>query len=197
MFCLCSSFTSESEPSSIATVDPWTGNRRGSVSNGSEDTESEREYGTRAPSEVRTNVTLKRQQDSETSEFHLDGYGGNVKRHESHVFLNDPVPVGSARSPFTDVVLLDAQRAGLSAWARSEPASGQVRLLVELPKDLLAEEGYDPIYGARPLKRVIQQRIQNSLANEILSGRFEEGTTITVDATPDGFVFGADGEDGL
>ncbi len=57
-------------------------------------------------------------------------------------------------------------------------------------KDLLAAEGYDPVYGARPLKRVIQQRLQNSLANELLSGNFEEGTTITVDATPDGFVFG-------
>src|SRR5690606_8406655 len=57
-------------------------------------------------------------------------------------------------------------------------------------KDLLAAEGYDPTYGARPLKRVIQQRLQNTLANELLSGRFEEGATITVDATPDGFVFG-------
>ena len=57
-------------------------------------------------------------------------------------------------------------------------------------KDLLAVEGYDPVYGARPLKRVIQQRIQNTLANELLSGRFEEGAAIIVDATPDGFVFG-------
>ena len=56
-------------------------------------------------------------------------------------------------------------------------------------KDLLAIEGYDPVYGARPLKRVIQQRLQNALANELLSGRFEEGATITVDATPDGFIF--------
>jgi ATP-dependent Clp protease ATP-binding subunit ClpB len=49
-------------------------------------------------------------------------------------------------------------------------------------KDLLTQEGYDPMYGARPLKRVIQQRLQNTLANEILSGRFAEGSTITVDA---------------
>ncbi|QDT39895.1 ATP-dependent chaperone ClpB [Stratiformator vulcanicus] len=59
-------------------------------------------------------------------------------------------------------------------------------------KDLLAQEGYDPQYGARPLKRVIQNRLENSLANEILTGRFEEGTIIKVDATPDGFVFTAD-----
>ncbi|MEX0717592.1 MAG: ATP-dependent chaperone ClpB [Planctomycetaceae bacterium] len=58
-------------------------------------------------------------------------------------------------------------------------------------KDLLAEEGYDPVYGARPLKRVIQQRIQNSLANEILAGSYPEGTTIRIDASPDGFVITA------
>jgi ATP-dependent Clp protease ATP-binding subunit ClpB len=56
-------------------------------------------------------------------------------------------------------------------------------------KTLLAEEGYDPVYGARPLKRVIQQRLQNALANRILSGELPEGSTINVDATPDGFVF--------
>ena len=56
-------------------------------------------------------------------------------------------------------------------------------------KDLLAEEGYDPVYGARPLKRVIQQRLQNSLANEILAENFPEGSTIHVDAQMDGFIF--------
>ncbi|MBL8818817.1 MAG: ATP-dependent chaperone ClpB [Planctomyces sp.] len=58
-------------------------------------------------------------------------------------------------------------------------------------KQLLANEGYDPAYGARPLKRVIQQRLQNGLANELLSGRFSPGETIMIDATPDGFVFEA------
>jgi ATP-dependent Clp protease ATP-binding subunit ClpB len=56
-------------------------------------------------------------------------------------------------------------------------------------RTLLAEEGYDPVYGARPLKRVIQQRLQNELANEILSGRFDPGTKIVIDAQQDGFVF--------
>jgi ATP-dependent Clp protease ATP-binding subunit ClpB len=56
-------------------------------------------------------------------------------------------------------------------------------------RQLLANEGYDPAYGARPLKRVIQQRLQNSLANEILAGRFNEGDTITIDAAADGFIF--------
>jgi ATP-dependent Clp protease ATP-binding subunit ClpB len=47
-------------------------------------------------------------------------------------------------------------------------------------KELLAEEGYDPQYGARPLKRVIQQRIENSLASHILRGEFVEGDVIYV-----------------
>ena len=48
-------------------------------------------------------------------------------------------------------------------------------------KKLLAEEGYDPAFGARPLRRVIQQRIENPLATRILKGEFAEGDTIYVD----------------
>ncbi len=48
--------------------------------------------------------------------------------------------------------------------------------------DTLAEAGFDPVYGARPLKRAIQQRIENPLAQAILSGRFLPGDTIKVDA---------------
>lgn len=54
----------------------------------------------------------------------------------------------------------------------------------------LAEEGYDPVYGARPLKRVIQQRLQNELANAILGGNFEEGDEITIDVQNGDFTFG-------
>ena len=56
-------------------------------------------------------------------------------------------------------------------------------------KTLLANQGYDPQYGARPLKRVIQQRVQNSLANAILSGEFPEGSTIRVDAQHGEFAY--------
>jgi len=48
-------------------------------------------------------------------------------------------------------------------------------------KEQLTVEGYDPIYGARPLKRVIQQRLQNSLALKLLQGEFKEGQEIIVD----------------
>src|SRR5438094_2204505 len=48
--------------------------------------------------------------------------------------------------------------------------------------ELIANEGYDPTYGARPLKRVIQRRIQDSLAMAILAGKFGEVDTVVVDA---------------
>jgi ATP-dependent Clp protease ATP-binding subunit ClpB len=52
----------------------------------------------------------------------------------------------------------------------------------------LADEGYDPVYGARPLKRVIQRNLQNVLATMILEGRIEEGETVTVGAGEGGLV---------
>src|SRR3954467_5383854 len=63
-------------------------------------------------------------------------------------------------------------------------------------KKLLAEEGYDPNYGARPLKRVIQQRLENPLASRILRGEFKDGDTITVDtdAVKHDFTFSKGGE---
>ena len=48
-------------------------------------------------------------------------------------------------------------------------------------KELVAREGYDPVFGARPLKRVIQKRILDALSLEILSSRFKEGDKIKVD----------------
>lgn len=68
-------------------------------------------------------------------------------------------------------------------------ASGFSLAVTDTARDLLAAEGFDPTYGARPLKRVIQQRLQNALANEILAGTYPEGSTIHVDAAQDGFIF--------
>ena len=56
-------------------------------------------------------------------------------------------------------------------------------------KDMVMEEGYDPVFGARPLKRTIQQQVENPLAMELLAGRFTDGDTIRIDAGPHGFVF--------
>ena len=55
--------------------------------------------------------------------------------------------------------------------------------------DMIADAGYDPVYGARPLKRAIQQLVENPLAQEILASRFAPGETISVDASEDGLVF--------
>ncbi|KPV52561.1 Clp protease ClpB, partial [Kouleothrix aurantiaca] len=52
--------------------------------------------------------------------------------------------------------------------------------LTDAARARLGDEGYDPIYGARPLKRVIQQRLQNELALRLLQGEFREGDTIEV-----------------
>ena len=54
--------------------------------------------------------------------------------------------------------------------------------------DAIAGEGYDPVYGARPLKRVIQQRIQNPLATEMLEGKHPPGSGLIIDHVDDGFV---------
>ena len=55
--------------------------------------------------------------------------------------------------------------------------------------DLIAAEGYDPVYGARPLKRAIQNEIENPLAQEILGGKFIPGDMIEVDAREGTFIF--------
>ena len=55
--------------------------------------------------------------------------------------------------------------------------------------DRLAKEGYDPQFGARPLKRLIQQEIENELAREILAGRIAPGDTVRIDAGKMAFTF--------
>ena len=54
----------------------------------------------------------------------------------------------------------------------------------------LADEGYDPVFGARPLKRVIQRALQDPLAEMILAGDISEGETLAVDASTDGLIIG-------
>ncbi|MGF1554183.1 MAG: ATP-dependent chaperone ClpB [Paracoccaceae bacterium] len=57
-------------------------------------------------------------------------------------------------------------------------------------KDWLARRGYDPVYGARPLGRVIQKALQDPLAEKILSGEIRDGARVAVSATEDALVFG-------
>jgi ATP-dependent Clp protease ATP-binding subunit ClpB len=55
----------------------------------------------------------------------------------------------------------------------------------------LADEGYDPVFGARPLKRVIQRSLQDPLAEMLLAGDVKDGETVTVSAGPEGLLVGA------
>ena len=57
------------------------------------------------------------------------------------------------------------------------------------PVDWLAAEGYDPMFGARPVKRTLQRYLVNELSKEILAGQVDRNSTITVDADAKGLVF--------
>ena len=76
------------------------------------------------------------------------------------------------------------------ARLRERLAERKISLVVtDSAKELLAEEGWDPAYGARPLKRAIQRRLENALARELLEGRFGEGDVVQVDAADGDLVF--------
>ncbi|MDH4316213.1 MAG: ATP-dependent chaperone ClpB [Gammaproteobacteria bacterium] len=64
-----------------------------------------------------------------------------------------------------------------------------VIVLTDAARDKLAASGFDPVYGARPLKRAIQQQVENPLAQEILQGKFKPGDTIEVDVADDQLEF--------
>ncbi|MEC9105222.1 MAG: AAA family ATPase, partial [Pseudomonadota bacterium] len=70
-------------------------------------------------------------------------------------------------------------------------AGRNIRLeLDEAAKKWLADEGYDPVFGARPLKRVIQKAIQDPLAEALLGGEVKDGDTVPVSAGADGLIIG-------
>ena len=59
-------------------------------------------------------------------------------------------------------------------------------------KDLLAERGFDPVYGARPLRRTIQRTLLDQLAQRVLAGEFTEGDTVNVDVKDGELTFRAE-----
>ena len=79
--------------------------------------------------------------------------------------------------------IVDIQLA-LSAAIAWRSATSLLRL-TDGARDRLGEAGFDPVYGARPLKRAIQQQVENPLAEAILRGDFEPGATIEVDVEDD------------
>ena len=80
----------------------------------------------------------------------------------------------------------------IQLWAL-ENRLAQRKIHLDLDEDAmkwLADEGYDPVFGARPLKRVIQRSLQNPLAEMILGGEVLDGQTVHVGAGPDGLMVG-------
>lgn len=71
----------------------------------------------------------------------------------------------------------------LERLAKRMETRGYELVFTDALLDFIAEVGYDPIYGARPLKRAIQQEIENSLAQQILSGQLLPGKVVTIDYT--------------
>ena len=63
--------------------------------------------------------------------------------------------------------------------------------VTEAAKLWLAKEGFDPVYGARPLRRAIERYVENPLSTKILRGEFKEGDTVVVDLGKDGLMFTA------
>ena len=61
--------------------------------------------------------------------------------------------------------------------------------LTDAARVWLADEGFDPAFGARPLKRLIQREIQDPLAMKLLAGEIHDGDTVEVDAAEEGLVF--------
>jgi ATP-dependent Clp protease ATP-binding subunit ClpB len=88
------------------------------------------------------------------------------------------------REQLTEIVDLQLER------LRERLAERRIALEVtDAAKELVVEEGWDPVYGARPLKRAIQRLLENPLARELLEGRFAEGDVVLVDARNGELVF--------
>jgi len=111
-----------------------------------------------------------------------------LKQHFKPEFLNriDEVIVFHMLSKDDLIKIVDIQLNDL----RERLNSRKIELeFTDGARRLISDEGYDPVFGARPLKRTIQQRLENPLAGQLLSGKFAEGDTIKVDADQHKFTF--------
>jgi ATP-dependent Clp protease ATP-binding subunit ClpB len=76
------------------------------------------------------------------------------------------------------------------AWLQGRLEDRRIELeFSDEAKKLLAERGYDPVYGARPLKRVIQKMVETPLAKKIMAGEVEDGSRLRVSTDEQGIVF--------
>jgi ATP-dependent Clp protease ATP-binding subunit ClpB len=107
-------------------------------------------------------------------------YQGDLRQAFKPEFLNRIDEIVRFRELGPDDIrsIVDIQLAGLDRRVTDRRLTLQV---TEAAKSWLARRGYDPAYGARPLKRLIQRSISDPLALAILEGRYPEGSTVTVD----------------
>ncbi len=131
------------------------------------------------------------------SQFLTDGIDGEIaeervmgalRDHFRPEFLNrvDEIVVFGrlGREQLAQIVELQAAR------LRARLATRGVDLeITEAARELLGREGYDPAYGARPLKRLVQRRIENPLAQRMLAGEVRDGDRVVVDAEGDEVTF--------
>jgi ATP-dependent Clp protease ATP-binding subunit ClpB len=111
-----------------------------------------------------------------------------VKGHFRPEFVNriDEIVVFQ---PLGEAQIADIAKIQLKAL-EARLAKLEIRLSVtDAALKVVAAAGFDPVYGARPLKRAIQQQIENPLAKEILSGKFEPGATVKVGAASGEITF--------
>jgi ATP-dependent Clp protease ATP-binding subunit ClpB len=109
-------------------------------------------------------------------------------------FLNrlDEIVVFHALTPAEVRTIVDIQLDRLQARLEDRKLTLE---FTDRAKDFLAERGYDPIYGARPLKRVIQNEVETPLAQRLIAGDVKDGACLGVDAGPSGLVFTTAGAD--
>ena len=111
-----------------------------------------------------------------------------VRNHFKPEFLNRvdeivrvPPPVGGATSRRSSTSRSTSSRTRLRQ-------RGLELVLTDAARALIAKVGYDPDFGARPLKRVLQREVADPIALELLKGSYADGDTIVVDAAPDGHL---------
>ncbi|MDQ4078541.1 MAG: ATP-dependent chaperone ClpB [Chloroflexota bacterium] len=111
-----------------------------------------------------------------------------LRQHFRPEFLNriDEIVIFHALSRSDLVKIVEIQLRQLRNLLEGQ---GMNLVVTDAAKYQLAEEGFDPVYGARPLKRVIQRRLQNQLALAMLEGRFAEGDTVRIDYRDGEYVF--------
>jgi ATP-dependent Clp protease ATP-binding subunit ClpB len=112
----------------------------------------------------------------------------DVRAHFRPEFVNrvDEIVVFSSLGREEIAKIVDIQLRGLQARLAERKLSLE---LTDAARDYLANKGYDPAFGARPLKRLIQREIQDVLAMKMLAGELKEGDTVRIDAAEEGLVF--------